>query len=117
MGIHHLFSIDEDQLRNWQGDPDDLLRNIGSAVVMTCLGQDNKDVTITDENPGATSDEPGWSLTVRHLDKHEGGQFAVWAWAAGDNICLADLSNDDLALLSQLSNAVLQGHFGGGDAK
>lgn len=115
MGVHHLISIDEDQLRNWQGDPDELLSNIGSAVVLACLEPKNYDVTIQVDQPDATIDKRGSTITVRHVDKREGHQFAVWAWAAGDEVCVADLPEDDLVLLSRLVNAVLQGNVIDGD--
>jgi len=115
MSYHHLLSINEDQLRNWQGDPDDLLRNIGSAVVLACLEADNDGVTIHVDASGAGSNKGGSVITVSHVDKREGQPFAVWAWAAGDDVCIADLSKDDLALLGKLSNAVLQGHVIQGD--
>lgn len=109
MGIHHLLSIDEDQLRNWQGDPNELLRNIGSAVVLACLDPGNTGVTIHADNSQDSGDTAGDSLTVVHVLQHECDEFAVWVWASGDDVCLADLPKDDLVQLGKLVSAVLQG--------
>lgn len=47
MGIHHLISINEDELRNWRGDHDELLAN-GAAVVLACLDPKSPGLTIHD---------------------------------------------------------------------
>lgn len=93
MGVHHLISVSEDQLRGWQGDPDELLSNIGSAVVLACLGSDNNDVSISSDVPNASIDTARLVITVKHIEKHQAEDFAVWVWTAGDDVCIADLTD------------------------
>lgn len=109
MGLHHLISIDEDQLRNWQGDPDELLSNIGSAVVLACLDRTNAGVIIRENTSQAHGDQPGDAVSVVHVSQHEGDEFAVWAWASGDSVCIADLPDEDLELIIKLAHAVRMG--------
>jgi len=104
MGVHHLFSIDEDQLRNWQGNPDELLRNIGSAVVLACLDRALTGVTVREGTSQASGS--GDSITVAHVSQHEGDEFDLWAWASGDAVCIADLPDEDLDLMIALAHTV-----------
>jgi hypothetical protein len=115
MATHHLISISEDELRGWQGDYDELLRNIGSAIVLACLGDGNEDVSIRQNVPDTNFADASSLITVRHIEKHDADHFAIWVWAAGDNVCLADLPGEDLILLQKLTNAVLQENFGKGE--
>jgi len=106
MGVHHLISIDEDQLRNWQGDPDELLSNIGSAVVLACLDRTHAGVTIREDASALPGDQPGDAVTVVHVTQHEGSEFAMWVWSSGGSVCIADLPNQDLDLIIKLAHAV-----------
>jgi hypothetical protein len=106
MGVHHLISICEEQLRNWPGDHRDLLGDVGTAVVLACLDPDNKDVAIRADTLDARGDQMGPLITVQHVDKHEADEFSVWAWSTGDSVCIADLSDQDLDLIIKLAHAV-----------
>lgn len=108
MGNHHLISINEDQLRVWQGDHDKLLANVGAAVVLTCLDPSSSGVAISETLSGTAGRPENSSVTVRHIGQHEGGDFAVWAWSAGDTVCMADLEEEDLDALGRLVEAVRQ---------
>lgn len=112
MGVCHLISIDEDQLRNWRGDHDELLANVGAAVVLACLDRVGAGVTVHGACLGEAEGLDGSSICVRHIDEHEDADFAVWAWAAGDSVGLADLADEDLETLAKLVEAVRQNKAG-----
>ncbi|OOG60063.1 hypothetical protein [Rhodanobacter sp. C03] len=106
MSVYHLISVSEDQLRDWRGDRDDLLRNIGSAVVIACLDPENKDVSICADGSDAHSEQAASRITVNHVDKYRADAFSVWAWSTGDSVCIADLQDQDLDLIIKLAHAV-----------
>ena len=106
MGVYHLISINEDELRNWRGDHDELLANVGAAVVLACLDPASAGVTIRDTPTDPTGEVEGSSVSVGHIGQHEGDGFAVLAWAAGDSLCVADLEDGDLESLGKLVQAV-----------
>lgn len=106
MGIFHLISVAEDQLRDWQGHHDELLRNVGSAVVLACLDPENRDVSICADVTDVHSEQPASRITVNHVDKFRADAFSVWAWSTGDSVCLADLPDQDLDLIIKLAHAV-----------
>ena len=106
MAIYHLISVSEDQLRDWRGDHDGLLRNVGSAVVLACLDPENKDVTICADGSNAHSERAASRITVNHVDKFRADAFSVWAWSTGNSVCLADLPDQDLDLIIKLAHAV-----------
>lgn len=101
MSTHHLISIEADQLRNWRGSPDDLLINVGAAVVLTCLDPTTSGVSIEPDPHQLNGAEGGSPIVVKHVGQHEGDEFTVWAWVANDELYLADLSCEDLDLLEQ----------------
>lgn len=108
MAVHHLISINEDQLRSWRGDHDELLANVGAAVVLVCLDVGTPGVTIHDARLGQSDGSKGSSISVRHIDQHEAEDFNVWAWTAGDSVGLADLADEDLQTLVKVVQAVRQ---------
>jgi len=109
MGVYHLISISEDQLRGWQGDRDELLSNVGSAVVLACLDSTNEDVSIRANVLNASGATTSSLISVRHVDTCEAGdEFSVWVWTSGNHICIADLPDEDLVLLRKLANGVLK---------
>jgi hypothetical protein len=108
MGVYHLISISEEQLRGWPGDHDELLSNIGSAVVTACLDRTNEDVSIRADDLNASEAARGSLITVKHVDTCEADdEFSVWVWTSGNDICIADLPDEDLVLLGKLANGVL----------
>ncbi|AIF47326.1 hypothetical protein [Dyella japonica] len=115
MAVYHLISINEDQLRDWRGDHDELLRNVGSAVVLACLDPTSQSVIIRDATLDSTGEGDGASISVSHIDQHEGGNFAVWAWAAGDSVCVAGLADEELETLGKLVEAVRRSRAGAGN--
>lgn len=114
MGVYHLISINEDQLRSWLGEHDDLLTNLGAAVVLACLDPGTCGVTIQDDSLQSTGGGNGSSISVSHIDQHEGDDFAAWAWTAGDSVGLADLPKGDLETLSRLVETVRSSRAGNG---
>jgi|SRR6185312_4433456 len=98
MGIHHLISVDEDQLRNWQGDKDELISSLGSAIVLVCMDTEAPTVSIS-----ASGEPEGASvITVKHVAKHEHEDVELWAWSSGDAVAIADLAPGDLDLLERM---------------
>lgn len=112
MGVYHLISIEEDQLRNWHGDHDELLRNVGAAVVLACLDPESSGVCIREASPGPEGEGNAQSLIVRHVDQHEGDAFAMWAWETADSVCIADLGAEDLETLGKLVEVVRKSRAG-----
>jgi hypothetical protein len=118
MGVYHLISISEDQLREWQGDHDELLRNLGSAIVLACLDPELSGVTVRDAEPESPTGTPAPAITVKHVDSYDGDDFTAWVWARGDEICMAvEIEKSDLVSLSKMVNAVLKSKFGEGERK
>ena len=115
MGVYHLIAVAEDQLRNWQGDPEELLRNLGSAVVLACLDPENKDVSICADVLDEGESQTRSVITVNHIDKSDADEFSVWVWTSGNDVCVADLPDEDLTLIGKLVDGVLQRKFATGD--
>lgn len=112
MAAYHLISINEDQLRNWRGDHDELLANVGAAVVLACLDTGAPGVTIHDARLGQAEGNNGSSISVRRIGKHEAEDLAVLAWVGGDSVGLADLADENLEMLAKLVEAVRQSKAG-----
>jgi hypothetical protein len=118
MGVYHLLSISEDQLREWQGDHDELLRNLGSAVVLACLDPELSGVTVRDAELASPTGTPAPAITAKHVDTFDSDDFAVWVWARGDEIRMAaDIERRDLVSLGKMVNAVMKSRFGEGERK
>jgi hypothetical protein len=115
MGVYHLISISEDQLRGWQGGCEELFSNVGSAVVLACLDRTNDDVSIHADVLDASGAQAISSITVNHIDECEADEFSVWVWTSGNDICIADLPDEDLVLLGKLASGVLQRKLVSGD--
>jgi hypothetical protein len=115
MGVYHLISISEDQLRGWQGDHDELVSNVGSAVVLACLDRTTEDGSIRADVLDASEAQSGSSITVRHIDECEAEEFSVWVWTSGSDICIADLPDEELVLLGKLANHLLRQKVSTGD--
>lgn len=108
MGVHHLISIAEDQLRSWSGDHDDLLIRIGSAVVLACLDTELTRVTVGGTDAGSPGGASGSTITVQHVGACDGDDFTPWVWASGDEIRLTgELARADMVRLAELINAEL----------
>ncbi|OOG45204.1 hypothetical protein B0E52_05585 [Rhodanobacter sp. C06] len=108
MGVCHLISVAEDQLRSWRGDHDELLRDIGSAVVLACLDTELTRVTVRGADAGSPGGTSGSAITVQHVGAYDGDDFTPWVWASGDEIRLTgELERADLVRLGKLINAVL----------
>lgn len=106
MDKQHLISISESQLRGWQGECDQLLNNVGSVVDIAFLDPDNTDGSGKLDFPNSSLNERRSVITVRQIEKHDAIEFAVCIWTAGDDLCIADLTDEDLNMLQKLSAAV-----------
>jgi len=116
MGVYHLISISEDQLRGWQGDCEELFSNVGSAVVLACLDRTNEDAALCADGLDACGAATSSLISVKHVDACEAGdEFSVWVWTSGNDICIADLPDEELVLLGKLANHLLQQKVATGD--
>jgi hypothetical protein len=117
MGIYHLISIAEDQLRGWHGDHDELLRNLGSAVALACLDPELSGVDVRDAEPESpTTGAPASAITVKHVDSFDSDDFIAWVWARSDEVCIAaDIEKSGLVSLGKMVNALLKSRFGEGE--
>lgn len=104
MGVYHLVSVAEDQLRTKEGDRTDHERAVGAAVIEACLNPGSRTATVKDRGDRPASlTHP---VTVTHVDEHESDEFIMWVWSSGDSVCIADLPDDDLDLIIRLAYAV-----------
>ena len=102
MGIHHLISIDEDQLRQPAGDKDEFFRNIGAAVVLACLEPGTEAVSIKHPDPETNEPHGDSIITVRYVAEHDHDDVELWVWASGDAVAIADLSSEQLETLRKI---------------
>jgi len=102
MGIHHLISIDEDQLRQPVKDKDELFRNIGSAVVLACLEPGTEAVSIKHPDPETNERQGDPIITVRHVAELDEEKIRLWVWESDDAVAIADLSADELETLRRI---------------
>jgi len=108
MGVCHLISIAEDQLRSWRGDHDELLRDIGSAVVLACMDTELTWVTVGGAGAGSSGGASSSAVSVRQVGAYDGDDFTPLVWASGDEIRLTgELARVDMVRLAELINAVL----------
>ncbi|MEO9228127.1 MAG: hypothetical protein ABI216_04100 [Devosia sp.] len=73
MGKHHLLYVDEDQIRNWSGDREGLLRNIGGAVFLACMSSPTFTVSVRGAKAGSRRARKTSRLTINHVGTFEGG--------------------------------------------
>lgn len=110
MGKHHLLSIDEDQLRNWSGDREDLLRNIGGAVFLACVSSPTFTVSIRAAKAGSRRAKKASRLTISHVGTFEGEEGATTpsmsAWSIDGKIRTMDVPAEDLDLLVKATLAM-----------
>lgn len=113
MGVHHLISIDESELRNWKGEHDDLLRNIGAAVVLACMDPTTPSISVGDNKLGPEHGASCPLISINHVDAFESEEDAptldVWAWSIGESLFMADLTREDMELLMKFTYAVRTG--------
>jgi len=107
--MHHLISIDGDQLRQPGQDKDEFLRNIGSAVVLACLEPRTEVVSI--KHPDQKTNEPQGNpiITVRHVAEDHEGLVRMWVWESEDAVAIADLSPAELDVLAKIVEARKRG--------
>jgi hypothetical protein len=106
MGVYHLISVAEDQLRTHGGDQASHERAVGLAVIEACLNADSRVSTAmghADEVGQESSTQP---VIVTYVDEQESDEFAMWVWSSGESVCIADLSDQDLDLIIKLAHAV-----------
>ena len=110
MAKHHLLSIDEDQLRNWSGDRDDLLRNIGGAVFLACMSAPTFTVSIRTAKAGSQRARKTSRLTISHVGTFEGEEGAptpsMSAWSIDGKRRTMDLPGENLDLFVKLTLAM-----------
>jgi len=102
MGIHHLISIDQDQLRQPAGDKDEFFRNIGAAVVLACLEPGTEAVSIKHPDPETNEPLGDPIITVRYVAEHDHDDVELWVWASGGAVAIADLSSEQLETLRKI---------------
>lgn len=109
MGIHHLISIDEDQLRQPVDDRDEFLRNLGSAVVLACLQSETGTVSIKQPDPKSNKPQGEPIIAVRHIMEDHDGIMRLWVWESEDAVAIADLSPAELEALGRIVEARKRG--------
>ena len=100
--MHHLISIDGDQLRQPGQDKDEFLRNIGSAVVLACLEPGTEVVSIKHPHPETNEPQGEPIITVRYVAEHDEDDVELWVWASGNGVAIADLSSEQLEMLRKI---------------
>ena len=110
MGKQHLLSIGEDQIRNWGGDREDLLRNIGGAVFLACMSSPVLTVSIRAAKAGSRRAKKTSRLTVSHVGTFEGEEGAptpsLSAWSIDGKRSTMDLPAESLDLFVNLTVAM-----------
>ena len=110
MGKHLLLSIDEDQIRNWGGDTEDLLRNIGGAVFLGCMSSPAFTVSIRAAKAGSRRAKKISRLTISHVGTFDGEEGAptpsLSAWSIDGKRSTMGLSAENLDLFVNLTVAM-----------
>lgn len=107
--MHHLISIDEDQLRNHGLEKDAFLRTLGSAVVIACSEPGTDEVSLMHEGAGGKEPQGEPILTVRHVAELDEKNVRLWVWESDDAVAIADLSPAELDVLAKIVEARKRG--------
>jgi len=102
MGIHHLISIDEDQLREHGLEKNAFLRTLGSAVVIACTEHGTDEVSLMHEGVDGREPQGEPIITVRHVAEVDEENVRLWVWRSDNAVAIADLSADELEMLAEI---------------
>lgn len=103
MGVHHLVSVDGDQLWQPVSDKEQLFRALGAAVVQAC--DDETDQTIAfGASPSGAGVDP--RITVKYIGDHDHENFELWVWVDGNTVCLNQTPDVDHELLGRLASLI-----------
>jgi hypothetical protein len=103
MGVHHLVSVDGDQLWQQVSDREQLFRALGAAVVQAC--DDETDQTIAFEaSASGVGVDP--RITVKYIGDYSHENFELLVWVDGNTICLNQMPDVDHELLSRLASLI-----------